>query len=330
VNVSPHGFHRSGSRKAGGPIERAIAEHPRLRSNQSALVGVSGGRDSAVLLHALVKAGFRKLIVCHLDHSLRSDSPGDARFVTHQADEYGLIHESDVEDVAALSKERKLSIEMAAREARYAFFARMARAHWCPRLILAHHADDQVETFLFNLLRGSGATGLGAMRPVSIREEHGGRLEVHRPLLPVWRNEIIAYADEHRVKFREDASNLDRKFFRNRIRHDVLPSLSKTLERDVRRALWRSAEIIGAEGDWIAGQTPQVSEAELSVADLRALPLALRRRVIHAWLRSRDIADVSFDDVEAVEGMIDSTRIAKVNVAGGRHVRRRSGRLFVE
>jgi tRNA(Ile)-lysidine synthase len=318
------------SHKPIGPIERAIADHPRLLRHQTALIGVSGGRDSAVLLHALVKAGFRELIVCHLDHSLREESADDARFVKQQANEYRLMYESDVEDVSALSKERKLSIETTARQARYAFFAQVARAHWCPRLIVAHHADDQVETFLFNLLRGSGATGLGAMRPVSIREEHGGRLEVHRPLLPVWREEIIAYAQEHRVKFREDASNQDRKFLRNRIRHDVLPLLSKTLERDVRRALWRSAEIIGAEGDCLASQTPPVNEPELNVADVRALPLALRRRVIHAWLRSRDIPDVSFDDVEAVEGLVESTRIAKVNVAGGRHVRRRSGRLFVE
>jgi tRNA(Ile)-lysidine synthase len=318
------------SRQSPRPIERALAEHPRLRSDQSALVGVSGGRDSAVLLHALVKAGFRELIVCHLDHSLRPESGDDAQFVVRQTGHLGLICEVEAEDVAALAKEEKLSIEAAARAARYAFFARVARAHWCPRLVLAHHADDQVETLLLNLLRGSGATGLGAMRPVSIREEHGGRLEVHRPFLSVWREEIIAYAEAHDVKFREDATNADRKFIRNRIRHDVVPFLTKTLDRNVRRALWRSAEIIGAEGDWLASQTPPVTEPELSVADLRALPLALRRRLIYSWLRSRNISDVSFDDVESVERLVQSTRVAKVNVAGGKHVRRRSGRLFVE
>lgn len=317
-------------RKTPGPIERAIAGHPRLRTDQSAIIGVSGGRDSAVLLHALVKAGFSQLIVCHLDHSLRADSREDSEFVMSLADQYGLVYETGTEDVALLSKEYKLSIEAAARKARYAFFAEVAGAHWCPRVILAHHADDQVETFLLNLLRGSGATGLGAMRPVSIREEHGGRLEIHRPLLAVWREEIVEYAKAHDVKHREDASNEDRKFTRNRIRHDVLPFLSKSLDRDVRRALWRSAEIIGSEGDWIASQAPHPKEPELSVADVRALPLSLRRRLIHTWLRSRDVADVSFDDVEAVEDLVESTRKAKVNVAGGKHVRRRSGRLFVE
>jgi tRNA(Ile)-lysidine synthase len=318
------------SRQAAGPIERAIAEHPRLRPDQTVILGVSGGRDSAVLLHAYVRAGYRHLLVCHLDHSLRGESRDDARFVMQLADEYGLVHETGVENVALLARERRLSIETAAREARYAFFAEVARAHWCPRVILAHHADDQVETFLFNLLRGSGATGLGAMRPMNIREEHGGRLEIHRPLLSVWREEIAAYAKAHDVKFREDASNQDRKFVRNRIRHEVLPFLSKSLDRDVRRALWRSAEIIGAEGDWLASQTPHVDGDELMVADVRALPLALQRRAIYAWLRSRQVADISFDDVSAVEGLVESTRRAKVNVSGGKHVRRRSGRLFVE
>ncbi|HET6406980.1 MAG TPA: tRNA lysidine(34) synthetase TilS, partial [Chthoniobacteraceae bacterium] len=207
-----------------GPVERAIAEHPRLRRNQSAIVGVSGGRDSAVLLRALVKAGYHHLIVCHLDHQLRPESQEDALFVGQLAHDLGQVSELGVENVRQFAKSRKLSIEAGAREARYAFFAEIARAHWCPRIILAHHADDQVETFLLNLLRGSGATGLGGMRPITAREVHGGLLEIHRPLLSVWREEITEYADHHHVKFHEDASNLDRKYMRNRIRHDVLPA----------------------------------------------------------------------------------------------------------
>src|SRR4030095_1460751 len=98
------------SHQASGPIERAIADHPRLLRDQSALVGVSGGRDSAVLLHGLVKAGFRELIVCHLDHSLRPESGDDAQFVVRQAGHLGLVCEVEAEDVAALAKEEKLSI----------------------------------------------------------------------------------------------------------------------------------------------------------------------------------------------------------------------------
>jgi tRNA(Ile)-lysidine synthetase-like protein len=312
------------------PIAKALAAQPRLRADQSVLVGVSGGRDSAVLLHALVRAGFSQAIVCHLDHGLRIESLDDAGFVIQQADEYGLVSEVAAIDVKLVAKERKLSIEAAGRAARYEFFAAVAKAHWCPRVILAHHADDQVETFLFNLLRGSGGTGLTGMRAVSIREERGGRLELHRPLLGVWRDDIIAYAEKHGVKYREDASNTERKFIRNRVRHDVIPGLSEALGRDVRRSLWRSAEILGAECDYLASQTPSLNGAELNVSELRALPDAIRRRVIHAWLRARGVEDVSFEDVEAVRGLLETTRPAKVNVAGGKHVRRRAGKLFVE
>lgn len=316
--------------KPGDPILEAIAVHPRLRQDQSVLVGVSGGRDSVVLLHGLVQAGFKHIIVCHLDHALRVESRADAVFVTELAHRYGLTSEVETEDVAELAREEKLSIETAARVARYEFFAEIARAHWCPRLILAHHADDQVETFLLNLLRGSGRAGLGGMRPISIREEHGGRLEIHRPLLGVWREQIDIYVEEHKLEFREDPSNIDRRHTRNRIRHDIIPALSDAVERDVRRALWRTAEILGAEDEWLSQRTPEVDGPELDVADLRALPLALQRRLISKWLRSLKITDLSFDDVDSVCDLVESTRRSKVNLAGDRHVRRRSGKLFVE
>ena len=126
------------------------------------LVGVSGGRDSVALLHALVEAGFRRLIVCHLNHGLRGRAAAaDARFVATLAARLGLECESEQVDVARLAKKMGQSLETAAREVRYAFFARVARRRRCRSLFLGHHAGDQVETFLFNLFRGSGRGGLG-------------------------------------------------------------------------------------------------------------------------------------------------------------------------
>src|SRR5207302_5673422 len=129
------------------------------------LIGVSGGRDSVALLHLLVSLGFEKLIVCHLDHSLRGRASGtDARFVQRLAKKLGVDFAFEKNEVARLAKENRLSIETAARRARYEFFAKVARENKCCTLFLAHHADDQVETFLFNLFRGAGSEGLGAMR----------------------------------------------------------------------------------------------------------------------------------------------------------------------
>jgi tRNA(Ile)-lysidine synthase len=276
-----------------------------------------------------VSAGFKQLIVCHLDHGLRPESHENAWMVGALAEKYGLPFETERVDVRELAKADKLSIETAGRTARYEFFSRTARTYWCPRLLVAHHADDQVETLLLNLLRGSGRIGLAGMRPLSIREIHGARLEIHRPLLGVWRDEVTAYAQEHELKFQDDPSNTDRAFVRNRIRHDVLPALLSTLDRDVKKGLWRTAEILAAEEEWLESATPP-PQPELQVCDLNALPVALQRRLIHRWLQVHKIADVSFDDVEGVRSMLENERRAKVNLSEGRHARRRAGRLFIE
>jgi tRNA(Ile)-lysidine synthase len=260
---------------------------------------------------------------------LRAESDEDAWLAAELAAKYGLPFESERCDVRDLAREDKLSIEAAARRARYDFFTSAARAYWCPRLILAHHADDQVETLLLNLLRGSGRAGLSAMRPISVREFHGARLELHRPLLGVWREEITAYAAQHGLRFHDDPTNTDRRFARNRIRHDVLPALLATLDRDVKQSLWRTAEIFAAEEEWLESATPTPT-VELSVEVLAALPLAIQRRLIHAWLQAREISDVSFDDVESVRSMLEHEHRAKVNLSQGRHARRRAGRIFIE
>ena len=291
------------------------------------LVGVSGGRDSIALLHWLHARGFRKLIVCHLDHSLRAESRADAKFVATLAARLGLVYESTRSNVASIAKRRKLSIESAAREARYKFFARMARKHACQRVLLAHHADDQVETFLFNLLRGSGPAGLAGMAPCSTRADG---LLLARPLLGVWREEIDAYIATHALAFREDASNADPRHTRNRIRHAALPALESALGRDVRRALWRTAELLRAEDEHFAA-APELQgiPEQLDTAALRALPLALQRRLIHAWLRAHGVGDVGFDEVESVRSLLTG-RVATVNLPGDKHARRRARRIFLE
>lgn len=295
-----------------------------------ALVAVSGGRDSVALLHLLVLAGARQLVVAHLDHSLRPESAADARFVRAFAASLGAECVIERQDVRAFGKHRRLSLEAAARAARYAFFARLAQERGLTRVVLGHHADDQVETFLFNLLRGAGPGGLGAMRPVAQREIAGAALEIHRPLLGIWREEIDAYISEHRLVFREDRSNCDPRHTRNRIRHEILPMLSAVMGREVRGAIWRAAEIFSAEDAFLAGMLVEEDTArELSVRAVRELPLALQRRVVRAWLQANGVRDISFADVESVRALLDGDP-AKANLGGGLHARRRAGQLFLE
>jgi tRNA(Ile)-lysidine synthase len=296
------------------------------------LIGVSGGRDSVALLHWLINVGYKKLIVCHLNHQLRGgSSDADARFVKKLAEKYQLDFELGSANVGTLARKKKSSLETAGRDARYKFFAETARRRKCKAIFLGHHADDVVETCLINLFRGAGTAGLSGMREVSVRRIDDVDLKIARPLLGIWRKEIDGYLREHRIKFREDASNKNLNPLRNRIRHRIIPYLEKILGRNIRSAIWRAAAIAGEEEDWIDGQLPDSSDVELSVAHLRALPIALQRRVIFKWLRTQTISEVGFDLVERVRSLLHpAAGPAKTNLAQSRHVRRRTGRIFIE
>jgi tRNA(Ile)-lysidine synthase len=296
------------------------------------LVGVSGGRDSIALLHWLVDSGYKKLIVCHLNHQLRGRASAvDVSFVQNLAKKYDVDVAIGSANVRTLAAKRKVSIEAAAREARYKFFAENAKRRRCRAIVLAHHADDAVETFLINLFRGAGNTGLGAMREISKRRIGDVDLVIVRPLIGIWRREIDRYVRAHRLKFREDASNKDLAPLRNRIRRRVIPYLEKMLGRNIRQTIWRAAVIAGEEENWIETQLPDSRDAELSVAKLRALPIALQRREILKWLRAQNVRNVGFDVVEHVRSLLDfDSGIAKVNLPQDRHVRRRAGKIFVE
>ena len=296
------------------------------------LIAVSGGRDSVALLHWLITLGYGRLVVCHLNHRLRGrSSDADARFVKKLAGDSCVDFAFRAIDVSALAKKRKMSIETAGREARYAFFAETAHRRKCKTIFVAHHADDLVETFLINLFRGAGSAGLSAMREISKRRIDGVDLTIVRPFLCVRRKEIDDYIGEHRLAFRDDASNQNLTPLRNRIRHRVIPYLEKMLGRNIRQNIWRTATIAADEEKWIEGELYDSTHADLSVVKLRALPVALQRRALLKWLRAQNISDVGFDVIERVRSLVDrNARIAKVNLPANRHARRRAGKIFIE
>ena len=284
-------------------------------SSRGYLIGVSGGRDSVALLHSLVDLGYKKLIVCHLDHKLRGrSSNADARFVEKLAAKYDVDLELGSTNVRALAAKKKMSIETAAREARYSFFAKIAKRRRCRTIFLAHHADDLVETFLINLFRGAGSAGLAGMRETSKHRVEDVDLTIVRPLLAVWRTDIDKYVRGHRLKFREDASNKNLGPLRNRIRRRVIPYLEKTLGRNIRQNIWRTATIAAEEENFFETLLPEkLSDlTALAVEPLRQMSLAVQRRMLHKWLRAAAVADVGFDLVERVRALLDVTsRIAK-------------------
>ena len=298
------------------------------------LIGVSGGRDSVALLHWLVECGYNKLIVCHLNHRLRGrSSRTDAIFVQKLAAKYDVDLALGAIDVRALAVRTKQSIETAARDARYKFFAQVAKRRRCRTIFLGHHADDLVETFLINLFRGAGPGGLSAMRGISVRKIDNVKLQIVRPLLGVSREQIDDYVRKHRLKFREDASNKNLAPLRNRIRHRIIPEIEKQLGRNVRGTIWRAATIAAEEENFFEALLPdKLSKlTALAVKPLRAMPIAVQRRMLHEWLRARDVPDLSFDLVERVRALLDlSNGAAKTNLPQDRHVRRRAGQIFIE
>lgn len=296
-----------------------------------ALVAVSGGRDSMALLHALRRGlGFERLIVCHLDHGLREESARDAEFVRARAEELGCGWEGSRRDVAAQARRTRSSVETAAREARYRFLASAARRRRCPAVFLGHHADDRVETVLSNLFRGTGSAGLGALTSVAQRKIGATPLTLLRPLIAVWREEIDEYLATHGLAWREDASNMNRAHTRNRFRHDIILALEAWFGRGIRRAIWRTAEIAEAENACLDEWTAAIPlNPKLATAELAALPLALQRRTLQAWLRHQKVPEPDFETIEKVRSLL-ALGVAKVNLPGAWHARRTARRLWLE
>ena len=296
------------------------------------LAGISGGADSVALLHLLHRHGFRDIVVCHLDHGLRGRaSAGDARFVGKLAASLGYRCESGKAEVRALMKANGLSMETAAREARHAFFAMCSRKYRCPRLLLAHHADDQAETILWNLLRGS--RGLTGMKESQVLTMAGRPVECLRPLLGKRRGELREWLAAEGLTWREDSSNAEPVAARNRLRNEVLPLLGEIARRDVveslRRAEEASAELREIER-WAVQQAAAVDpQGRLHLPQLRTLPEAVQAACIYDYLRTSGVTDLSREVVDRCLGLIDPAAGPAVNLPGGWVMRRRGGRLVV-
>jgi tRNA(Ile)-lysidine synthetase-like protein len=298
------------------PCEAALTALPEA----PLLAAVSGGVDSVALLHALVARG-RKPIVLHFDHGWRKESSADAKWVEAEAKRLGLqCH------IGRMRSTKSGPREAIARAARYGYFSDIARRLRTPHLVLAHHADDQVETYLLQLLRGSGSYGHG-MDSTSARDG----LILHRPWLGLWKKDILAYARKKKLKWRTDSTNADTRHKRNRLRHDLLPHLRKKFGTHIDQGLWRAAEIARAESEWLDTLCAQAAQnAELAVKPLQVAPIAKQRRTIFRWLQNRGVADISYANVEAVRGLLTQRDPAKINLSADQHARRRAGKIFIE
>lgn len=300
--------------------------------NRRYLLAISGGRDSVALLHALLDTGYRNLILCHLNHGLRGKASGqDAAFVRRLAKKHALPCAIERVNLTHVIEQSDESMELAARNARHAFFANCARTYRCSRVLLAHHADDQAETLLFNLLRGSG--GLKGMMFSTDHEIDGKKLTLIRPLLETSRNEINLYLDAHRISYREDTSNAEPIATRNRIRNEVMPLLHEIMGRKIQPSLLRAAEISQAKdqalGDTLDTLKLEDPQGRLFLPKIRELSPALQLMALHRYLKQEGIHNISHDLLTRCQGLLFASRPSKINLPKGRFLRRKEKRLFV-
>jgi tRNA(Ile)-lysidine synthase len=184
------------------------------------LIAISGGLDSVVLTHVCHELKWN-MALAHCNFNLRGDeSEADENFVLQLADDLSLEVFIESFETETYAKANKLSIQMAARELRYSFFQELAAQLKFDYILTAHHADDNLETFLINLSRGTGLEGLSGIPEINN--------DIVRPLLLFSRDDIEAYAKTHNLKWREDSSNLSTKYLRNKLRHEVIPKLKET------------------------------------------------------------------------------------------------------
>lgn len=289
-----------------------------LAPDQRILVAVSGGADSVALLHLLrdlAPAMHWHLGVAHMNHGLRGvQSDQDEAFVRGLADSLEVPFHGRRKNVALSARRARVSIEMKAREMRYAFFATVARKGRYDCVALAHTMDDQAETFLLRVMRGAGMAGLGAMEPATERDG----LRMVRPLLDVRKDSLIRYLRDRNAAWREDVSNDDVVYLRNRVRHELLPMMRDRFNPRLVETLAQTARLIRedhevlhalAQTDWADCRVPGKSGA-LDVARLRALPPARRRRVVLQWLIAAGVDEthVHYETVERVCALCRSSK----------------------
>lgn len=242
-----------------------------LKNGENILLGVSGGPDSLVMLELFskYKAFFGiNIAVAHLDHLFREESTSEADFVEEKAEELGIDFYRKKVDIPKIIEKEKISAEAAARRERFNFFSAVYKKFDFDLLALAHHRDDQVETVLLNVFRGSGLRGLsGIEKRLSLND-----LEIIHPLLNLTKKEIMEYCRENDLKPRIDKTNKENIYSRNIIRNKILPIIEEEINPSVKKVIARNADLIAEEENYI----DNIAEKKFSDALLNSDEISLK------------------------------------------------------
>jgi tRNA(Ile)-lysidine synthase len=321
-------------------IKNILAEECRVDANRALVVGVSGGPDSLCLLDILARLGF-SLVVVHLDHGLRAESIDEARCVATSAEALGIPFEHKRVDTRAYAAQNNLSIEEAARILRYRFLFETADHYEAQAVATGHTADDQVETVLMHLLRGAGLAGLRGMAFYSLPNAWSEKIPLVRPLLGIWRDEIDAHLETRDLRPAQDPTNLDTRFFRNRLRHELIPIL-EGYNSGVKDHLWRMARLLSDDYAVLAQMTEDAwqrtvhNEGEeflsFDAPGLLGYPPAIQRQLIRrAILELRpDLRDIDYASIERARHFLASPSASRqVDLIGGLRLTMHGQRLYL-
>ncbi len=274
-------------------VKEYISREGLLKKGDKVIVAVSGGPDSFALLHILHELSRElklELIVAHLNHSLRKEAEVEEAEVGKIALSWSLVFESKTVDIKRLKKQKGISEEEAGRLARYEFLFDTANKYGASKIASGHHLDDQAETVLLNVLRGTGVDGLAGILPKSRRKG----FTLIRPLLCLRRREIEQYCRENDLQPFTDSSNLETDYTRNKLRLELIPELEKRFNPRLRETLFGLAELAAADRHYLQRLTrekyleiarPRRDSIAFRRNDLINLPPALKNRILHLTLK---------------------------------------------
>lgn len=306
-------------------IGRTIENHHMLEAGQTVIVAVSGGADSVTLLHTLSRLSNDlkiTIIAAHLNHGIRGEeSDQDQEFVEKLCSHLGIKLISKKVDVPSLSAEQHIGIEEAARRVRYEFLQTVAEQYCADKIATAHTADDQVETVLINILRGTGLDGLSGMPAV--------RDNIIRPMIDVTRADVESYLKGNGLSWRTDSSNLSAEYTRNRVRLELIPFLQEKFNPKVNEVILTLSRLAKDESEAmrieaerafsaaIEEKTPERITFDASV--ISSLPVAIMRRCLRMAIESvkGDLVDVEYEQVERIKKWVRLRRHFTLTLPSG-------------
>ena len=321
-------------------IQSILRDQCGLSRDHPVVAGISGGPDSLCLMSVLRKTGYR-VIVAHFNHKLRPDADADANIVEQTAARLNLASVIESGDVRAYADEEKLSIEEAARIMRYRFLMEQAHRFKAQAVAVGHTADDQVETVLMHFIRGAGLAGLKGMNYRTIIHIFDPEIPIVRPLLDMWREETIVYCAANGFRPRHDPSNASLDFFRNRLRHLLIPTLESYNPR-FREVIWRTSHSLAGDYEILSDVLDETwkacvvqENASLITFDSAALakqPVGLQRNLIRRAIERihPDELDVSYATLERAANFIsDGNHRVRMDLTGGVHLLREGLLIYV-